>query len=378
MKKKSFFLLLVLLTTAFVVPLVFAVPVAPSILTVQVVDLDNNPAPLNLVFDCRAGDLNFQARMDTDNGSGDTYATCIVDGDDTETAEVEGAAVGTLIEMLYEGNVIAQSNWQEASTVVGSFVVTLYGGAPTLTPTPDVGSTPTPTPVATVTPSGTVPVVDFVAPAQRVVGLNDTISIPVSNVLGSGLYGSQVECVVSNPAVVELITHEFGDLFGVGGDSWVSPNNEADTQLVMRTRQAPQSDVNADGILVNFHMRTLSAGVAQFNCVVTLFDRFGVALVSSTLTHQLTVNDPPAGALSGVIDLTASMNDDSGGTVSVFGITLGSAVTDVDGNFSFIDLLAGRYDLRVDASGYLSECVDEVDFDTGWYNTPIRYSFVCG
>ena len=182
----------------------------------------------------------------------------------------------------------------------------------------------------------------------------DPVAIALDVREANDLYALQAACTV-DAATLELQAGVFGDFFDAQNRLVLVNEVDADAGIWtgVISQQNPAGPLAGDGLFATVTYNALSPGTTSITCDLFLADRNGFAQSVSVSGADVIVI--PFESMTGTIAYQGRL-DQAGIDITVTGSVTLTTVTDSDGNFTFDQLKAGDYDVKVDAPGYLPRC----------------------
>jgi hypothetical protein len=220
----------------------------------------------------------------------------------------------------------------------------------TITTTPTITLTPTNTAIPT--PSGTYVFTDVTQPTL-VIDENSLVTVSLFNVPTTGYASAEVTCTY-NPVVVEASAIMVGNLFGSDSVSAISgPQNGS---FIVAIAGSNGNRATTNGVVFTFNITGLSVGQSNVECSARVSSS-GTLENISYIPDSISVVTLPTATPTPIPFATVNGQVLAGKpvTVQLFDLSnnlIASAVTDVNGNFSFT-ALGGDYTITASAAGFL-------------------------
>ncbi len=182
----------------------------------------------------------------------------------------------------------------------------------------------------------------------------DSVAVDVIIQGANDCYATQAVCSV-DPAMLEIQQGDFGDFFDAVNRLVLlnTVDAAAGTWLGVISQQNPAGPLSGDGTFVKINFKAVSPGTTAITCEPIISDRDGFVQTVSFSGAEITVI--PFESLDGTVTYQGRL-EQAGIDVTVTGPVTLSAVTDSEGAFTFDQLKAGDYEVKVDADGYVPRC----------------------
>ncbi len=182
----------------------------------------------------------------------------------------------------------------------------------------------------------------------------DPVAVDVSVQGGNNVYAGQASCSV-DPATLEVQNGVFGDFFDAV-NRLVAVNQldaETGTWFGAISQQNPAGPLSGDGLFATVTYSALNPGTTSMTCDALFSDRDGFTQTVSFSGADITVL--PFEIMNGTVVYQGRL-EQAGIDITVTGPVTLTALTDSEGAFTFDQLKAGDYEVKVDADGYLPRC----------------------